>query len=115
MLSRRPFAVTAIAWLFIAVAVIAFGAHLHESVANWHEVIWIALTEFVGLLCGVFLLRGGNWARWLAVAWLAFHVVLSLYAPRELIFHLLIFAGIAWILFRPESAAYFRSASVSRS
>ena len=111
MRSQRPFAVTAIAWLFIAVSVLAFGAHFHESVAHWREGIWIGLTEFLGLLCGVFLLRGRNWARWLALAWLVFHVILSLYEPKELLFHALICAGIAWILFRPESAAYFRPAS----
>jgi hypothetical protein len=59
------------------------------------------------------MMRGQNWARWLAVAWMAFHVILSAFhAVRELAIHSLFLAVIAWILFRPEGARYFRGAPV---
>ncbi len=107
---KRPFAVTIVAWLYIAVGLIGFIAHFRESMASWHEGIWIELTEVLALLGGVFLLRGRNWARWLAVAWIAFHVVLSVGQPGPLAAHAALCALFAWILFRPESAQYFRRA-----
>jgi hypothetical protein len=58
--------------------------------------------------CGEF---GQNWARWLALAWIAFHVVLSALHPiPELIIHAVFCAVFAWLLFRPEAARYFRGA-----
>jgi hypothetical protein len=55
------------------------------------------------------MLRAHNWARWLALAWIAFHVVLSAFhAFSELVIHGLLCAMIAWGLFRPEAGRYFR-------
>jgi membrane protein implicated in regulation of membrane protease activity len=54
------------------------------------------------------MLRGSNWARWLAIAWLAYHVVLSAFHGwQETIVHFLFFAGVAYLLFRPNASAYF--------
>jgi hypothetical protein len=76
----------------------------------------VELTELTAILCGAFLLRGQNWARWLALAWIAFHVVLSMFHPfRELAIHGLFFVVIAWILFRSESGRYFRGVQVDPS
>lgn len=69
-----------------------------------------SVTEFLAILSGVFLLRHQNWARWLALAWMAFHVALSFHVLREFIIHCLFCAVIAWILFRPAAARYFRTA-----
>ena len=33
----------------------------------------VELTELIAIVCGVFLLQGRNWARWLALAWIASH------------------------------------------
>ncbi len=55
------------------------------------------------------MLRGHNWARWLAIAWMGFHVGLSAFhAFHELAIHSLFFAAITWLLFRPAAARYFR-------
>jgi hypothetical protein len=65
--------------------------------------------ELVAIVCGAFMLRGLNWARWGAIAWIAFHIVLSAFhAVQEFAMHLLIGAVIAWALLRPEAARYFR-------
>jgi hypothetical protein len=54
------------------------------------------------------MLRGRNWARWIALAWIAFHVIVSAFhTVAEFSMHLLFFAAIAWGLFRPEAARYF--------
>jgi hypothetical protein len=63
---------------------------------------------------GIFLLRGQNWARWLALAWIVFHVALSAFHPlRELAVHVVLCAFIALVLFRPAAGRYFRGAEAS--
>jgi hypothetical protein len=58
-------------------------------------------------------LRGYNWARWAALAWIAFHVILSAFhAFGEFAIHCLFCAVIAWVLFRPEAARHFRDVRV---
>ena len=70
------------------------------------------LTEQFGLIAGLFMLRRHNWARWLALAWMAFHVALSAFPPfHGLVFHVLILGGIAYLLFRlfrSDATEYFR-------
>jgi hypothetical protein len=68
--------------------------------------IWgIRLLAVVG---GVFVLRGCNWARWLLVAWMALHIGISLFhSPLEAAMHVVIFAGLAFLLFRPTASKYF--------
>ena len=75
MNSKCPVSVLVIACLYIAVGAIGFVAHFHDL--HQPDGKWIELTEFLALLAGLFMLRGHNWARWLAVAWMAYHVVLS--------------------------------------
>jgi hypothetical protein len=112
---RPPLAVTIIAWLYIAVGAIGFAYHaadfdVHHPFQN--GVIWIELIRLTADVCGVYLLLGRNWARWLALAWMAFHVVLSAFNSwGQVAFHAVICAVIAWCLFRPASARYFRMAA----
>ena len=55
------------------------------------------------------MLRRQNWARWLALAWMAFHVVISVFPPfKGLVVHVLIFGGITYLLLRSDAAQYFR-------
>jgi len=50
-----------------------------------------------------------NWARWLALAWVVFHVGLSLFHPLpELLIHAALCALIAWLLFRPATGTWFK-------
>lgn len=110
--SKRPLSVTIVACVYIAVGTIGFAYHFAEFLKRQsfqYDAFWIELTEFLAILCGAFMLRGHNWARWLALAWIAFHVVLSAFrAPPEFAIHCLFCAVIAWLLFRPEAARYFR-------
>jgi hypothetical protein len=108
---KRPLSVTIVAGVYLAVGVIGFAFHFRELLAGHPDAVGIELTEFVAILCGAFLLRGHNWARWLALAWIAFHVVLSAFhAIPELVIHAVFCAVIAWILFRSEATRYFRGA-----
>lgn len=115
-LNQRPLSVTILACIYIAVGTVGFVYHLTEfqvGHAFQYDGVWIELTEFLAVLCGGFMLRGRNWARWLALAWMAFHVVLSFFhAFQEFAIHCLFFAAIAWFLFRAEAARYFRGSRI---
>lgn len=77
MTTNRPLSVTIIAVLYLIVGIAGFVGHGYEALTARHfpaDAIVIEITEFLALLCGAFMLRGQNWARWVAVAWMAFHV-----------------------------------------
>src|ERR1700681_1065711 len=75
--NKRPLAVTIVACVYLAVGVIGFAYHFRELVALQNQAVWVELTEFLALVCGAFMLGGHNWARWLALAWMAFPKRLS--------------------------------------
>lgn len=106
---RWPVSVFIVALVYLLTGVVGFAAHFREISAP--DGIGIELTEFLAFVAGVFLLFGRNWARWLAVAWIAFHVVLSIWNSwSEVAAHAVMCAVIAWALFRPQVAGYFRRA-----
>ena len=109
---KRPLAVTIVAWLLIVAGALSFAAHLAPILPPHpfqQENVWILLLELLAVVLGAFLLRGRNWARWLALAWVAFHVYVGfLDSLSEGLIHGLFFLLIAYILFRPEARSWFR-------
>src|SRR5690242_9558547 len=107
-LRKRPLSITAVGLLFLITGVVTFGFHLSREWgygAIHPDVLLVLSVSLLALVAGIFMLRGSNWARWLALAWLAFHVVISaLNSWRETVTHALLFALIAWLLLRPEAA-----------
>src|SRR5690242_4871598 len=79
--NRPPIAIIIVACLYILVGVAGFAAHFKELITRQPDAPLMELTELIALVCGIFLLRRQNWARWLAVAWIAFHVVISAFHP----------------------------------
>jgi hypothetical protein len=107
-LVRRPVPVLVVAGAYLAVGVIGFVAHFQDLLATPSEGVWMELTELIAAGTGVFLLRGRNWARWLAVAWIAFHVVLSAFdSMRGVAVHTVMAVLIVWLLFRPGTTRWF--------
>jgi hypothetical protein len=106
---KLPIQVLVIAWLYIAVGAVGLVNHLPRRMVFHEEDVWILLTELLAVLAGAFMLRGHNWARWLAIAWMAFHVALSWPAVRQMAVHTLLLAAIIWLLFRPEARQFFAS------
>jgi len=107
LFARRPVPVLVVAGAYLAVGIIGFVVHFRDLLANPSEGVWMELTELVAIVAGVFLLRGRNWARWLAVAWIAFHVALSLGNLGELVMHALMAVLIVWLLFSADSTRWF--------
>jgi len=106
--ATRPLPVTLIGCLYIVTGLVGSAAHLLQFRAFETDILWAVLVNVMALIGGVWMLRRQNWARWLAIAWMAFHVVLSVFhSPRELIVHALFLAIIAFFLSRPRVNAYF--------
>jgi len=111
-MNKRPLSITVIGCLFIAAGLIGFAYHVTEFKRPVeYEIVWVCLLRLLAILGGVFVLRGHNWARWLLLLWIAYHVILSAFHPlSELVVHSLLFAVVAYLLFRPKASAYFRGA-----
>jgi hypothetical protein len=104
---RIPVPVILIACLYLAVGIGGFVAHFSERhEPDW---IWVEVTESLAIICGVFLLRAHNWARWLACAWMAFHVVISFGELSKLAIHSLFLVLIVWCLFRGDAGRFFQN------
>jgi hypothetical protein len=76
-MNQRPLSVTIVAALLILAGMIGFAYHLTEFVSRSRlqsDDLWVLAVRLLAIAYGVFLLRGRNWARWLAIAWIAYHV-----------------------------------------
>ena len=111
-MQTRPPTITIIAGLFLALGILGIARTISEQ-AQYSllrsDSLWVLLLSLVAIVCGVFLLRRQNWARWLAVAWVATHVAISfLNSIQAVAMHALFLLLISYILFRPEANAWFR-------
>ena len=108
----RPLHVTAFGWLFIAAGVVGLVYHATELRIPGPvdpEQVWVLLLRLLAIVGGAFLLRGAGWARWLVLAWIAYHVVLSAFhSSSDTLVHAALLALVAYGLLRSDAAAYFR-------
>ena len=106
---KRPIAVLIVAILYLLVGVIGFVHHFPELTAGHRDALGIEITELLAVVAAVGLLLRQNWGRWLALAWIVFHVGLSLFHPLpELLIHAAICGLVAWLLFRPHTTRWFK-------
>jgi len=127
-MSKRPLTVTIVGCFFILVGIGSLGhgiwrfvggmAHAGPPDGVRHQVLDVSLVVVSALLAGAggaFMLRERNWARWLVLAWMGAHVVLSLlHSPWQVALHGVFFAALLFLLTRAEVSAYF-SATRSES
>ena len=118
-MNKRPFSVTIIAWIYAVAGVVGLAYHAKEfKLARPFEddAAWVCLVRLLAIVAGAFMLRGRNWARWLSIAWMAWHVYLSVFHPlSELIMHSVLLVVFAFFLFRPRASAYFRGSRAARA
>ena len=107
---KRPFQITFLGWLFIAVGILSTIYHLLRGPLDH----WTAPIVFVGataVVAGAFLLQGARWARWLVLVWLAFHVVVSaLNSLSDALPHVVLLLVVGYFLLGPPTSRYFQSA-----
>jgi len=110
-MNPRPRSITIISWVFIIFGSIALlsGAPFSDIKSHWY----IHLSRIIQIVAGVFMFYGRNWARWLLVAWIAFHIVVgALHGVVMLIMHVVIFSVILFFIFRRPASVYFARSSV---
>src|SRR5262245_57386099 len=85
------------------------GGHAGVTGHDLIDVALVEVTSLAALLSGLFMWRGANWARWLCIAWMAFHVVISMGHERlQLIVHAFWLVVLTVVLFWPSANAFFR-------
>ena len=111
--AKRPLSVTIIGCIYILTGTLGLVFHVRESALR-HE--WgygiglIAILEVVAIVAGAYMLRGHNWARWLALAWMAFHVVISFWEGwQKVVVHAAFLLVIGFFLLRQRANEYFQA------
>jgi uncharacterized membrane protein HdeD (DUF308 family) len=116
-MNQRPLSVTILSCLLIVAGGAGLIAH-HAEYNLRHPLqngaLWIILIRLLAVVCGIYMLRGSNWARWVALLWLAFHVVISSFdSLAKLAFHAALLLVFAYFLFRASASRYFRTPPVA--
>ena len=110
--NTRPLSVTIIGWVYIGVGATGFVYHSTEFSRRpfQFEIVWIELVRLLAVVSGVYMLRGHNWARWLALAWIGAHVILSAFnSLSQLAIHVVFFAILTFFLTRSTANHYYRA------
>lgn len=110
-MKKPPIAVILIAALYIVAGAAGLIYHLREwsSPSHTHnELLGMSLVRALAIVAGVFLLLRKNWARGLALVWIAFHVVIgAMHDLMSLVIHAMLMVIVMVALFSPKSEAYF--------
>ena len=111
-MKRRPLSITIISWIFIvfgSIALLSGVLPLADLKSHWY----IHLSRILQIVAGVFMLYGRNWARWLLVVWIAFHLVVgALNGVVTLLMHIVIFSVVLFFVFRRDANTYFAGGQV---
>jgi hypothetical protein len=118
---NRPLSVTIVSWIFIVLGAGALvGSFLPKtpevqkqlsefSALHPFGVVLMYVGFLMGIICGAFMLRGANWARWLFLAWFGYNTIENFIRSPVRNLPAVLLMGIAvYLLFRPEATAYFR-------
>src|SRR5215831_3732678 len=90
-MKKVPLPVIIVSVLFILTGCVGITYHIRDLASNnnIYESIGVLFLRILAIVCGFLLLSGIGWARWLAIAWLAFHVVISaLHSTSQTIAHI---------------------------
>ena len=106
---KRPLPVLIFGCLFIFAGAVGIGYHLRMRPLE-HDFLLLAAVRLLAIVGGIFLLLGRNWARWLLVAWLAFHVGVSFFhSIEEAAVHVVFLLLFGFFLFRASVSDYFHT------
>ena len=130
-MSKRPRSVTIISWIFIVFGGLVFCAivrphgtadaatarYIADSQAN-HPFLWALFYAgpIVLVICGVLMLLGFGWARWLLHAWFGHNVVMkTIHSPKQFLAGAIFFGVAVYYLYRPQASAFFNARKALRS
>ena len=111
-MKKRPISIIIVSTLFILAGVVGFAYQVKELSDKLYETIWVLFVEILAVTCGILLLFKICWARWLAIAWLLYHIIISAFnSTSEMIAHIVFLIIVSILLFLPISSKYFQSKS----
>jgi hypothetical protein len=114
-MKRRPNSVTAVSLLLITAGTVGLLYHFKELDPRRpfeNAAVWLELVRLLAIVAGSFMLRGQNWARWLAIVWVAFHVIVgALHSVGQFAFHAALCVVFGYILLRRPAAEYFQGSA----
>lgn len=108
---KRSLPVVALGWLFIAAGLVGIVYHAPEwRTGDRLEAVLELGVRLLAIIGGAFALRGANWSRWLLVAWLVFHVILSVVDPFALVAHAVLLIVVTYLFFfHKPTSVHFQS------
>jgi hypothetical protein len=124
-MNQRPTSVTVISWFLIgtsALTLLTSFAMFNNPVARdlmaqnpipipvQYAMMYVGLS--VSLTCGIFMLKGANWARLFYIFWSAFGFLVSLLTSpvkTMLIPGVVVFGVFVFFLTRPQATAFFKN------
>jgi len=108
----RPLPVILLALLLILAGAIGVVYHANELDIRHpfqNDAVGVELVRVLAIVAGIFMLSAHNWARWLAMVWIGFHVAVSFFHSwQQVVMHAIVFLVFAFFLFRPAADRYFR-------
>ena len=106
---KCPISVAIISILYLVAGIVGLAYHATElGHSPGYETFWILLVRLLAVIGGVFALRRANWARWLLVAWIVFHIGLSFYHSwSEVVAHTVLFGLTLLSLFNKKARNFF--------
>jgi hypothetical protein len=111
IMKRPPLPVLIVATVLILAGVVGFFYHLKDfadPAEKLYVVVLVELLRIVAIVSGILLLRGSNYGRWLSIAWVLLHVVISMFnSIEQTITHALVLAIVCILLYLPVSSLYF--------
>ena len=118
----RPISVSIVAWLLVLFSVLGIisyvsmhdniMSHLSDANIGSHFYYLGLITSIIDLICGVFFLLRGNWARFLFLCW---NIIMLVYSYTvvagpflsPIIVRTAVFIVFVIFLFTPSAMAYF--------
>jgi len=114
-MKKRPISITIVSWIYIAVGCMGLLYHSSEwktpGAEHW-QIVWVSAIRALAIVAGIYMLRAQNWARWLAIVWIAVHVVISMFDSwQPAAMHAVLLAVIVYLLIRRPAKLYFSGTS----
>jgi len=109
-MNKRPIYVTVLGYVLIAAGAVGIAYHFMEFKSTpASEYLLILVVRLIAIVAGVFVLHGKDWARWLSIAWIAFHLGISIFHTKEgIAVHTAVLIAFCVLLFLPAANRYFR-------
>lgn len=111
MIRNRPWPVVIVCLMFVVAGAVGFIYHfpdLFRSGSELYDAIGVGALRLIAVICAILLWMGVGWARWLAIAWLLYHVFIGAqHSTSQVVNHVIILIFVALFLYLPKSRAFF--------